>query len=94
MSEKYIVKIPTEIFSRVVGYYRPVQNWNKGKKQEFADRATYTTMGKERLFSKKRDVAEQNKTSLTTKVNACQMASYGQSILHMVNQLYHMQDSV
>lgn len=32
---------PCEVYSRVVGYYRPVQCWNKGKKQEFADRKEY-----------------------------------------------------
>ena len=31
----------TEIYSRVVGYFRPVQDWNKGKKEEFKDRKTY-----------------------------------------------------
>ncbi len=30
-----------EIYSRVVGYYRPVQNWNKGKKEEFTLRKTF-----------------------------------------------------
>lgn len=30
-----------EVFSRVVGYLRPVQNWNKGKKQEYGMRKTY-----------------------------------------------------
>ena len=30
-----------EVFSRVVGYMRPVQNWNNGKKEEFAMRKTY-----------------------------------------------------
>ncbi|NQU78760.1 hypothetical protein HQ545_03235 [Candidatus Woesearchaeota archaeon] len=30
-----------EIFSRVVGYHRPVQNWNKGKKEEFKDRVEF-----------------------------------------------------
>ena len=30
-----------EQYSRVVGYLRPVQGWNKGKKQEFAERVTY-----------------------------------------------------
>ena len=25
-----------EVYSRVVGYLRPVQNWNKGKKEEFS----------------------------------------------------------
>ena len=27
-----------EVYSRVVGYLRPVQNWNKGKKEEFTMR--------------------------------------------------------
>lgn len=31
----------TEVFSRVCGYFRPVANWNHGKKQEFKDRKTY-----------------------------------------------------
>ncbi len=31
----------TEVYSRVVGFFRPVQQWNKGKKQEFKDRVTY-----------------------------------------------------
>lgn len=30
--------IPTEIYSRVVGYYRPTSQWNKGKQSEFEDR--------------------------------------------------------
>ncbi len=34
------VKIPSEIYSRVSGYYRPVNQWNKGKQEEFACRAT------------------------------------------------------
>ncbi len=32
---------PTEIYSRITGYYRPVQNWNEGKTQEFKDRKLY-----------------------------------------------------
>ncbi|HAL19068.1 MAG TPA: ribonucleoside triphosphate reductase [Spirochaetaceae bacterium] len=32
---------PTEVYSRITGYYRPVQNWNKGKVQEFAERTEY-----------------------------------------------------
>lgn len=30
-----------EVYSRVCGYFRPVSNWNKGKKEEFKDRKTY-----------------------------------------------------
>ena len=33
----------TEIYSRITGYYRPVQYWNDGKAQEFKDRQVYTT---------------------------------------------------
>ena len=35
------VKIPCEVYSRIVGYLRPVHNWNIGKQQEFADRKTF-----------------------------------------------------
>lgn len=31
----------TEVYSRITGYYRPVQNWNDGKTQEFANRKLY-----------------------------------------------------
>ena len=31
----------TEVYSRITGYYRPVQNWNEGKAQEFKDRKVY-----------------------------------------------------
>ncbi|MBE6686614.1 MAG: ribonucleoside triphosphate reductase [Ruminococcaceae bacterium] len=31
----------TEVYSRITGYYRPVQNWNDGKSKEFKDRKVY-----------------------------------------------------
>ena len=31
----------TEVYSRITGYYRPVQNWNDGKTQEFKERRLY-----------------------------------------------------
>ncbi len=30
-----------EVFSRICGYFRPVANWNKGKKEEFKERKPY-----------------------------------------------------
>lgn len=39
----------TEIYSRITGYYRPVQNWNDGKLQEYQNRTEYrmgNTIGK------------------------------------------------
>jgi len=32
---------PCEVYSRVVGYLRPVRQWNKGKKAEWADRVDF-----------------------------------------------------
>ncbi len=39
----------TEVYSRITGYYRPVQNWNDGKSQEFEHRVEYNPakLGKE-----------------------------------------------
>lgn len=34
----------TEVYSRVVGYIRPVKQWNKGKQAEFGDRKEYAPM--------------------------------------------------
>lgn len=36
-----LCKKECEVYSRVVGYYRPVQNWNKGKQEEFKFRKEY-----------------------------------------------------
>ena len=38
---KCTVKQPCEVYSRIVGYYRPVSQWNKGKKQEFQERKEF-----------------------------------------------------
>jgi len=46
--EQYICPIcgrKAEVYSRITGYYRPVQNWNDGKAQEFKDRKTYAAFG-------------------------------------------------
>lgn len=32
---------PAEVYSRITGYYRPVQNWNEGKSQEYKNRVEY-----------------------------------------------------
>ena len=38
-------KKKTEVYSRVVGFYRPVQGWNKGKQAEFEQRTAYDLSG-------------------------------------------------
>lgn len=32
---------PTEVYSRIVGYYRPHEKWNRGKKEEYKIRKNY-----------------------------------------------------
>lgn len=36
-----LVGTETEIYSRIVGYYRSVRNWNKGKREEYRHRVTF-----------------------------------------------------
>ncbi len=33
-----VYAVKAEVYSRVVGYYRPVQDWNEGKREEFGER--------------------------------------------------------
>jgi hypothetical protein len=45
---------PCEIWTRVMGYHRPVSEFNKGKKEEFAERKCFT---EEKAISKMETVA-------------------------------------
>ncbi|MBN2402074.1 MAG: hypothetical protein JXN64_06720 [Spirochaetes bacterium] len=55
-------KVPVEVYSRVVGYFRPVNQWNKGKQEEFYDRNE---------FSPKDMIAGINGNQRNTKDIAC-----------------------
>lgn len=35
------LRVPCEVYSRIVGYLRPVQNWHQGKQQEFKERRVF-----------------------------------------------------
>ncbi len=58
-------KSRTEVYSRITGYYRPVQNWNDGKSQEYKDRLVYNI---ETSQLKKSD-------KVVAKEDACECAS-------------------
>ena len=46
---------PAEVYSRITGYYRPVQNWNDGKTQEYQDRKLYDVQGfKKKAFQEEK----------------------------------------
>lgn len=40
--------LETEVYARIVGYYRSVRNWNKGKKEEYGERLNYSDFNSER----------------------------------------------
>lgn len=64
----------TEVYSRITGYYRPVQNWNDGKTQEFKDRKLYdiansklkTSHTVEHVQPVNKDASNQNEALLFT----------------------------
>jgi hypothetical protein len=43
------LRIPTEVYSRIVGYIRPLQAWGQAKQQEFHDRQTFDVPGCEHI---------------------------------------------
>ena len=47
----------TEVYSRITGYYRPVQNWNDGKRKEFDDRKVYN-IETSKFTAKEKDACE------------------------------------
>ncbi len=49
-----------EVYSRITGYYRPVQNWNDGKTQEFKERKVYSMLD----YMKHKDLLEAENDSM------------------------------
>lgn len=65
----------TEVYARIVGYYRSVQNWNKGKKEEFFDRKTFSQETfTPRLFE--RDNLNQSQKAVASKSHLDHAKSY------------------
>jgi len=42
-----VIAVKAEVYSRVVGYYRPVSDWNEGKQEEYKERKTFKVDGNE-----------------------------------------------
>jgi len=40
-----VIAIRADVYSRVCGYFQPVQNWNIGKQAEYADRVQHEPAG-------------------------------------------------
>ena len=91
----------TEVYSRITGYYRPVQNWNDGKSQEFKDRKVYN-ISRSKLEVKSKageeiDLAMQQEAGtskcllFTTKT--CPNCVIAKSVLEKANMDYELVDA-
>jgi len=47
-----------EVYSRIVGYFRPVHRWNIGKKEEFKDRVVFAAESNTEFIKEKPVIAE------------------------------------
>jgi len=70
--------IETEVYSRIVGYYRPVRQWNNGKREEFKDRLEFS---EEKALGRKIEVRAVVEDSGTTSVEAEELISNDDSII-------------
>lgn len=71
---------PTEVYSRITGYYRPVQNWNDGKSQEYKDRKVYSCIDlKDR---KKKANSEKQRKMLLFTTRTCPNCSTAKAVLN------------
>lgn len=48
----------TEVYSRIVGYYRSVKNWNKGKREEYEERKLFRVPSEKEGSTKQLNKAE------------------------------------
>ncbi len=65
----------TEVYSRITGYYRPVQNWNDGKSAEFKQRRVYDKLdGKKPLSEYNAEEAAPAAVTLVEETVACDTA--------------------
>jgi ribonucleoside-triphosphate reductase len=71
----------TEVYSRITGYYRPVQNWNDGKVQEFRDRKCYDVQNAVSLKKKEENVASEQQKYLLFTTKTCPNCRVAKMIL-------------
>ena len=53
-------KVPCNIYSRVCGFYRPVSQWNNGKREEYRDRKQYNKNEVENALSQMQQADDNN----------------------------------
>ena len=85
----------TEVYSRITGYYRPVQNWNDGKTEEFKERKLYNVTAS-RLKSEgraERGSADGTKRVLLFTTKTCPNCKIAKAALDKYNIEYTVVDA-
>ena len=86
----------TEVYSRITGYYRPVQNWNDGKAQEYRERLVYSESkltGKQPLYGnsfviEERDVPKEAERYLLFTTKSCPKCTTAKLFLNQAGLAY------
>jgi len=77
---------PTEVYSRIVGYYRSVRNWNKGKREEYGERKLFDLRSPSNPSTGTASIrAAQKPLSITTSVSESPV-SKGPLVSHTVEK--------
>lgn len=90
----------TEVYSRITGYYRPVQNWNDGKAEEFKNRKTYNVESSVLKKSHKNEENAHNECECSIKENllftspTCPNCKMAKMLLDKANFKYTQLDAV
>ena len=66
----------TEVYSRITGYYRPVQNWNDGKSQEYKDRKVYDIANSKLTRAGREEAVTETLTSPSAEENKVSDGNY------------------
>lgn len=89
----------TEVYSRITGYYRPVQNWNDGKSEEFKRRKVYDIENSKLSFNRMNDSTnEQQKVAKLEEVllfttKTCPNCKMAKMLLDKAGIIYHVIDA-
>ncbi len=88
----------TEVYSRITGYYRPVQNWNTGKSEEFKDRKVYQVTDGKLVVNQINEETKSNDLSKVSKLmlfttTTCPNCSLAKDVLNKNNVVYEILDA-
>jgi ribonucleoside-triphosphate reductase len=82
---EHVEGTPTEVYSRIVGYYRSVRNWNAGKREEYGQRRVFDMptslpVGKASLAAPELKAAPQPKAAIAPKAEPLFEAAAAQAL--------------